>query len=125
MSSLLNYFRSRFGGLSLLCGLLLISSSSLVPAAGAPNAPQFPRTGTIVAWGNNKHGQTAVPVALSHVTAIAAAGDNSLALKSDGTVVGWGKNDHGQTTVPKGLSHVIAIAAGDEFSLALVSSPAP
>ena len=131
MFSLLNHFAPRFGGLSLLCGLfvglLLLSVSSLVPAFAAPKAPKqtakLPRTGTVVAWGDNSSGQATVPGGLTGVVAIAAGGSHSLALKSDGTVVAWGSNGHGQTTVPAGLSHVIAIAAGDEFSLAVVSSP--
>ena len=45
------------------------------------------------------------------MTAIAAGGHHSLALKSDGTVVAWGYNDSGQTNVPAGLSGVTAIAA--------------
>ena len=40
-------------------------------------------------WGDNSEGQATVPAGLSGVTAIAAGGFHSLALKSDGTVVGW------------------------------------
>ena len=62
-----------------------------------------------------------IPAGLSGVTAIAAGGYHSLALKSDGTVVGWGATATGQTTIPAGLSGVIAIAAGYHHSLALKS----
>jgi hypothetical protein len=60
-----------------------------------------------------------IPAGLSNVTAIAAGGLHSLALKSDGTVVGWGDDSYGQVTPPAGLSNVTAIAAGFGHSLAL------
>ena len=58
---------------------------------------------------------------MSGVTAIAAGGDHTVALKNDGTVVAWGYNDSGQTTVPAGLSGVTAIAAGGYHTVALQS----
>jgi hypothetical protein len=62
---------------------------------------------------------TASPVTLggqvlSGVTAIAAGGYHSVALKSDGTVLAWGDNSSGQTDVPASLSGVTAIAAGGD-----------
>ena len=60
-----------------------------------------------------------VPAGLSGVTAIAAGGTFSLALKSNGTVVAWGVNTSGQTNVPPSLTNVIAIAGGEAHSLAL------
>ena len=98
------------------CLVSLLSLGSLL-AAGAP----LPATGTVVAWGANNFGQTRVPAGLSRVTAIAAGGDHSLALKSDGTVVAWGAQGGIETAVPAGLSHVTAIAAGYGQSLALKS----
>jgi uncharacterized repeat protein (TIGR01451 family) len=67
-------------------------------------------------------GQCSVPSGLSGVTAIAAGGAHSLALKGDGTAVAWGcgdGTDAGQCSVPSGLSGVTAIAAGGRHSLAL------
>ena len=55
--------------------------------------------------------------ALSGVTAIAASGHQSVALKSDGTVVSWGDG----AGVPEELGDVIAIAAGNYHKLALKS----
>ena len=72
-----------------------------------------------MAWGWDGAGQTDVPAGLTGVTAIAASGWHSLALKNDGTVVAWGDDSDGQTKVPAGLSGVTAIAAGDAFNLAL------
>jgi hypothetical protein len=76
---------------------------------------------SIFAWGYNADGQTSVPHWLRDVTAIAAGGYHSLALRSDGTVVAWGYNADGQTSVPHWLRDVTAIAAGAYHSLALRS----
>src|ERR1035437_6075467 len=61
-----------------------------------------------------------VPAGLSGVTAVAAGGPISLALKSDGTVIAWGWNAYGQTNVPVGLSGVMAISAGAVHTVALL-----
>ena len=75
--------------------------------------------GTVVAWGRNDSGQTAVPASLNGVTAIAAGYEHTVALRSNGTVVAWGRNDYGQTAVPAGLSEVTAISAGSYHTVAL------
>ncbi|HOG45479.1 MAG TPA: PKD domain-containing protein [Anaerolineae bacterium] len=99
--------------LALLLGSGLSSGPWCLPAQAAP-----PPT-AVVAWGTS-HGD--VPAGLTDVTAIAAGGAHSLALRSDGSVVGWGDNSKGQATVPAaGLSGVVAIAAGHLHSLALKS----
>jgi hypothetical protein len=59
------------------------------------------------------------------VTAIAAGGAHSLALKRDGSVVAWEDDTRGQMDMPAGLSGVIAIAAGNAHSLALVPAAVP
>ena len=84
--------------------------------------------GTVVAWGDNNAGQINVPAGLSGVTAIAAGGYHTVALKTDGTVVAWGAGGegqsghqhYGQTTVLAGLSGVVAIAATGKHTVALV-----
>src|SRR5450759_1113525 len=71
----------------LLSGLLAVWAGPLA----APVAAITP-TGPVVAWGNNTSGQTSVPAGLSGVSAIAAGGTHSLALRSNGTIVAWGSN---------------------------------
>jgi alpha-tubulin suppressor-like RCC1 family protein len=92
------------------------------PAALTVIAVPTPTSGTVAAWGDNSHGQCAVPAGLSNVIAVAAGYWHSLALKSDDAVVGWGDEPGaGESTVPAGLSNVVSIAAGDYYSLALKS----
>jgi alpha-tubulin suppressor-like RCC1 family protein len=87
------------------------------------------RVSPVVAWGNNKWGQTTVPNGLSNVVAIAAGEMHSLALTAEGMGVAWGAGgpgtsgdaNYGQTTVPSGLSNVVAVAAGGSHSLALTA----
>ena len=73
-------------------------------AAGWGHNLALKSDGTVLAWGRNDYGQSAVPAGLSDVVAIAAGGQHSLALKSDGTVVAWGDNTFGQTALPAGLT---------------------
>jgi alpha-tubulin suppressor-like RCC1 family protein len=118
-------------------------------AAGAAHALALKADGTVWAAGANESGQLGIgttdgalhetPVqvtGLTGVTAIAAGGPFSLALKGDGTVWAWGKNASGQlgdntTTTrtqpvqvkgPGGvgfLTGVTAIGAGTEHALAV------
>jgi hypothetical protein len=75
----------------------------------------------VVAWGDNRFGQSTVPTNLAGVIALAAGEVHSLALKSNGTVVAWGDNRFGQSTVPANLTGVMALAAGNSHSLAVKS----
>lgn len=92
--------------------IALLAILGLQRAIGSP-------TGTVVAWGNNSAGQSTVYASLTNITAIAARGAHSIALKSDGTVLGWGSNAENMSTVPSGLSGVTGIAAGDTSSFAV------
>jgi hypothetical protein len=78
-----------------------------------------------VAWGEDRYGDTDVPLGLSNVVAISASDASSAALKSDGTVVAWGYG--WEPPAPElpchlpCLSDVVALSVGYPYSLALRS----
>ncbi len=118
-------------------------------AAGGDHSLALKNDGTVWFWGLNQYGQRGVaPVStdlssqyifyttpvqvpgLAGITAIAAGGSHSLAVKSDGTVWAWGYNHLGQlgngtydgppTPIQvSGLSNMMEVAAGGNHSLAL------
>ncbi|MFZ3207391.1 MAG: hypothetical protein WA140_00970 [Geobacteraceae bacterium] len=83
-----------------------------IPGQGYVNGTHFlavDRSGKVWSWGFNPRGQLghgtkgnesvkkpAMVVGLDGVTAVAAGGMHSLALRSDGTICSWGKNSSGQ-----------------------------
>ena len=74
------------------------------------NAYVFP---SVVAWGYNGDGQTAVPRTLTNAVAIAAGYLHSLAVRADGSVAAWGINWAGQSTPPSSATNVVGLSAGD------------
>lgn len=118
-------------------------------AAGPDFSLALRADGTVLAWGENEHGQlgdnttvpSLAPVAvpgLSNVVQLAAGEEHGLALLADGTVKAWGSNGFsrlgaalggpeqcggvGCGKVPvtvPGVSDVVGIAAGALFDLAL------
>jgi hypothetical protein len=78
--------------------------------------------GSIVAWGDNTHGQTTLPIGLSGVVAIATGNRYSLALKSDGTVAPWGSPGFSQIADLLGVGNVAAIAAAYSSCLVVRSA---
>jgi regulator of chromosome condensation (RCC1) repeat-containing protein/HYDIN/CFA65/VesB family protein/Regulator of Chromosome Condensation (RCC1) repeat protein len=113
--------------------LLALAACGTTTSSGGTTAPDPYLTGrAIQGWGANDHGQlgdgsllqrlTPTPArAIDNVRAIAAGGNESLALLTDGTVWQWGNSQPAPVQVP-GLSGVTAIAAGGAHFLALTSS---
>lgn len=112
----------------------VVASNATAVAEGNAHGLALQRDGTVVEWGSYNSrflgGTTSNTLnnlvilnkqVLSNVVAIAANGDNSMALKRDGTVVVWGNNWFHQTNVPAGLSNVVAISAGENFCLAVTT----
>lgn len=62
--------------------------------------------------------QSAIPMGLTSVSAVAMGSYHALALNHDGTVAAWGRPGE-PVAPPSGLSNVVAIAAGPSYSLAL------
>jgi alpha-tubulin suppressor-like RCC1 family protein len=110
-------------------------------SAGAEHSLAVLSNGTVMAWGDNSHGElgngtttsSAVPVAVTGLTGVksVAAGEGySLAVLTDGRVMAWGNGGNGQlgdgkyadSHVPvavSGLTGVSAVAAGGQHALAL------
>ena len=78
------------------------------------------KDGAVLAWGDNRYGQTTIPAAAqSGVSAIASGANHTVALKG-GAVLAWGRNNYGQCNVPASASSgVTAIAGGRYHSIAL------
>ena len=123
---------SGFGSIAAQVGSL---SGVVSVSAGYTHLLVLKSDGTVLAQGENSHGQlgvgtntpsaTPVLVNISNVVAVSASYSYSLALKSDGTVWAWGYNQGGPEywtpTRIWSLSGVTAIAAGGYHSLALKS----
>ncbi len=92
-------------------------------AAGSDHLLGLDRQGKVYAWGNDVHGQSAVPSDLDGVVAVAGGAYHSVALKSDGTLAVWGRMSDGWSMqpawVPAGLSNVVGIACGFSHCVAL------
>ena len=62
--------------------------------------------GSILAWGDNRWGQTTVPKTDKKFIAIRAGCYFSLGLLEDGSILAWGANSFDQTMVPKQIKNL-------------------
>lgn len=97
------------------------TGNTVAIAAGAGHSLALTADGRVLAWGDNRRGQTNVPPDLGAAVAIAAGGYHSLALTRDGRVRVWGDNGYGQVALTPNLRRVVAIAAGWGHNLALTA----
>lgn len=77
--------------------------------------------GTVVAWGENSHGQCDVPAGLTGVVAVSEGEGFSVALKGDGTIALWGDMSGSVGQFPLGLDNVVAVSTGYQAVMALRS----
>ena len=102
-----------------LLTLLLATAMLAAPAVLASGTAHAAQTGDVVQWGD---GPPPAPSSLgnTHVTAIAAGLDHSLAITAQGTIIGWG-GWRGESNAPASLEGktVTAVAVGYGYSLAL------
>src|SRR5688572_25954800 len=63
-------------------------------ATGNVHTMVLKEDGTVTGWGGSGgvFGAANIPVGISNVVSIVAAGSDTIALRSDGTLVGWGQN---------------------------------
>ena len=108
-------------------GIYAVTVTNIYGGAVSTNANLYLLS--VYAWGAGRsnasapnYGQSMVPTNLIGVTAIAAGGYHSLALRSNGSVVAWGFNFYQETNVPSTLTNGTAVAAGLYYSLALRSN---
>ena len=111
----------------------LKSTSAVALAAGSNHAMILKSDGSLDVWHpitepNSVYpspeatylGQTSVPVAATHLVAIAAGLNHCVALDREGRVFAWGDNSNGQCDVPiAAQSNIVKIAAGGDLSMAL------
>jgi alpha-tubulin suppressor-like RCC1 family protein len=108
-------------------GIYTVAVTNVYGGAASTNANLYLLN--VYAWGAGRsntavpnYGQSMVPANLVGVTAIAAGGYHSLALRSNGSVVAWGYNFYQETNVPATLTNGTAVVAGLFHSLALRSN---
>jgi hypothetical protein len=92
---------------------------AVVASVGVAGVAEGQSGTNVVCWGENGYGQSTVNPALGNVTAVAAGGYHTVALKADSTVACWGDNVSGQCDVQAGLRGVTAIAAGWAHTVAV------
>ncbi len=86
-------------------------------AAGASHTVGLRADGTVVAVGDNYHGQCDTD-GWTDVVAVAAGGAHTVGLRADGTVAAVGYNEYGQCDTNR-WTDIVAVAAGEEHTVGL------
>ena len=89
-------------------------------AAGGDVTLAVTRTGTLLAWGDNRFGQCAPPPRLNSIMALDAGARHVAAITQSGAIVCWGDDSDGQASSPPDSDRATAIAAGGRHTLALL-----
>jgi LPXTG-site transpeptidase (sortase) family protein len=76
---------------------------------------------SLVCWGEDNDGETAVPSPNTDFRLVSAGADHTCARKSDGSAVCWGDNSNNQTTVPVPNSGFNQLSAGASHTCGLKS----
>lgn len=98
------------------------SASAKQLVAGRAHACSLdPAISGLLCWGDNRAGQTRVPL-LSAPVVVAAGGDVTCVIERDGDVRCWGDRTHGQLDVPLLLGRATQVAVGDAHVCALTAS---
>jgi alpha-tubulin suppressor-like RCC1 family protein len=92
-------------------------------AGGSGHALALRTDGSVIGWGSNSNGETAIPADLSNVVQVDAGGGFSAALIEGGTVRAWGYRwDPSGIDSPPDLQDVKQISCGSGHTLALLNS---
>lgn len=87
-------------------------------SAGGTHTCAIKSDGTLLCWGDNSYGQTAVPAGT--YTQVSAGGYHSCGLQDDGTLLCWGRDNFGQAVVPAGT--YTQVSTGQYHTCGLSSS---
>ena len=80
------------------------------------------KDGSIIAWGDGRLGELAIPKNLKNVVGLGAGNGFCVALLSDGSVVGWGDNTWNQLDDLASLKGIVDVAAGNQHCVFLDAS---
>jgi len=107
--------------IAIICSFIIwslaVTSADVGVAAGGSHTVGLMTNGTVVAVGQNIHGQCEVG-SWTDITQVAAGYDHTLGLKSDMTVVAVGNNDDGQCEVAS-WTGITQVAAGGYHTVGL------
>ncbi len=75
--------------------------------------------GEVVVFGEDSHGELAIPTSLPSCIDVSAGGNHVAALTSDGRIFCWGRNTDGECNVPTDLPRIVDVDCGAGHTLVL------